>query len=153
LYVIRPIEPLDIDNADGSLLRQEDIQEITLASTFKCPTQALLASICYSDYTNVVYCLDTQTVIMYFGCAYYEGCGVPWMVATDAIYKYQKSLLKEAKDIVDDMLDDYGTLMNTVDKRNTKHIQWLKWMNFKFDKTKNTTIDGYEFLYFYQHKE
>lgn len=138
---------------DGSLLRKEDIQELVTASQFKEPTQALLNSIIHSKWTNVVYDLIYNKVIMYYGLGALADIGIPWMVATPEVYQYQRSLLKDGKAMVAGMLQEYSVLMNVVDARNTKHIRWLNRMGFIFDEKNNIDIEGHTFLYFYKWRE
>jgi hypothetical protein len=59
--------------------------------------------------------------------------GVPWMIGTDLIAKHAKAFLRRNKKMVAVMLSLYPTLINYVDVRNVKAIEWLRWLGFVFD--------------------
>lgn len=61
-------------------------------------------------------------------------CGTPWMVGTMALDEYAKTFLRRCKKGLVDMFEGYQHLENFVDARNTKAIQWLKWLGFNVDK-------------------
>lgn len=61
-----------------------------------------------------------------------EGVGHPWMVATPALVAHQRNFIRQSAAAVRQLQRSYHTLTNVVDERNTVHIRWLQWCNFKF---------------------
>lgn len=61
-----------------------------------------------------------------------ENAGVVWMCATDDIYQYQMTFLRNSKEALAYLGRDYSLLYNCVDARNTVHMKWLDWMGFTF---------------------
>jgi len=60
--------------------------------------------------------------------------GRPWMIGTDLIDQHAITFLRRNKKFVKMMLNQYGYLSNYVDCRNTKAIQWLRWLGFSFNE-------------------
>ena len=60
--------------------------------------------------------------------------GTPWMVGTTLLDQYAKTFLRRCKKTLVDMFEDYQHLENYVDARNTRTIQWLKWLGFTVHK-------------------
>lgn len=61
-----------------------------------------------------------------------ENAGVVWMCATDDIYQYQMTFLRNSKEALAYLGQNYSLLYNCVDARNTVHMKWLDWMGFTF---------------------
>lgn len=59
-----------------------------------------------------------------------ERIGVPWMLTTDAIDKYQRLFLLNNRRYVRKWREQYKYLYNHVDVRNETAIKWLKWLGF-----------------------
>lgn len=89
---------------------------------------------------------DLKWVMLYgeepvicFGAAPYPddpSIGVPWALATNTLENDRAAKLAFArigKIYVGKMLAKYYHLINFVDARNTKAINWLKWCGFKVD--------------------
>jgi hypothetical protein len=79
-----------------------------------------------------------------------ENAGVVWMCATDDIYQYQMTFLRNSKEALAYLGQDYSLLYNCVDARNTVHMKWLDWMGFTFiNKHENYGAESrpfYEFV-------
>lgn len=55
---------------------------------------------------------------------------VPWLVATDSMYRHRREFVGHCRPVLDAMLDRYPKLENFVDARNTAAIRWLRWLGF-----------------------
>lgn len=56
--------------------------------------------------------------------------GTPWMVATTALEKYARLFIKHCREEAMKSFDGYDVLENYVHAKNTKAIQWLKFLGF-----------------------
>jgi hypothetical protein len=116
-------------------MRAADVAEIT-AQIPADVIDILRQSVERSAWSRTVYSVEDgrETLVAIYGVGDYGGLpnvGVPWMLATDDLEKYQLTFLKKCKSRVQDMHDSFGTLMNYVHSKNTVSIQWLKWMGFE----------------------
>jgi len=64
------------------------------------------------------------------GMAGVEDGGAIWMLCTEVIYRNKIMFVREAKKFIDSRKEKY--LYNIVDKRNTVHLDLLRWLGFKF---------------------
>ncbi len=64
------------------------------------------------------------------GASLISETGYPWMLGTDLIEVHAKAFLRRNKKMVGLMLARYPYLVNYVDTRNVKAIEWLKWLGF-----------------------
>lgn len=110
------------------LLREADKNEITAMSGLP-PLDALEYSIRESDGAWFVTRPDGHPVAL-FGVGEDQGVGIPWMLGTDEMRRYGKSLVKDGRKWVQKWTDKYGFLYNYVDARNTVHIHWLTHIGF-----------------------
>ena len=146
---IMPSEAGDVFELKDNL-RTEDIEECQAAGL--TPVQALLdayvlSELCYSAKVN------GRTEAM-FGVSSFnqpEGYGAVWYLGSDESFKHPISLVREGKKQINKWLEKYRVLYNAVDKRNEKHITWLKHIGFTISNPVN--INGYEFYNFYKIKE
>jgi hypothetical protein len=56
--------------------------------------------------------------------------GYPWMFGTDAVDHNTRSLMRDSRGYIRQMLDVFPRLTNVVDARNEKYIRWLKRIGF-----------------------
>jgi len=131
-------------------LRAEDISECQACG--HTPEIALSEGFRYSDecYSAKV---KGKTEAM-FGVSSHnqpDGFGVVWYLGSDESFKHPIMLVKEGRNQVRKWLEKFDILYNIVDKRNTKHVAWLKHIGFHF--TTSAWVNGYEFLQFYKVKE
>jgi hypothetical protein len=89
-----------------------------------------------------------QPIAMFGVSGVKESIGIPWMLGTDGIEKIKKSFLRECKDYVEAMHDEYDVLTNYVWSKNIVHIGWLKWLGFQFGETKSLGPDNELFIHF-----
>lgn len=59
------------------------------------------------------------------------GVGHPWMLATDAVAKHPKELVRYGRDYTEAMQAVYPILTNVVDCRNTQSIRWLEHLGYQ----------------------
>lgn len=57
-----------------------------------------------------------------------------WALATDELRHYEKSFVKESRDLLNRWVDLYGCLENTVATFNKRAIRWLKWLGAEFSQ-------------------
>lgn len=65
------------------------------------------------------------------GASLLSETGFPWMIGTDLIEQHAKPFLRRNRKMVGVMLDRYPHLINYVDARNAKAIEWLQWLGFE----------------------
>lgn len=114
----------------ASNLRESDREELK-ASNADTPIDVLFESYELSSFAEVIY-LDDEPAIVYglTPLSVLAGVAAPWLLATPALDKIPKLLLRYSPDGVAFMLRRYRTLMNYVDARNTRTIRWLAWLGF-----------------------
>lgn len=80
----------------------------------------------------------------------HDGVGVPWLVGTVWLDGCARVFLRQCRKsgMVQRMLDAYPVLMNAVDCRNDRAIQWLKWLGFTFHDPAPYGIEGRLFQVF-----
>lgn len=61
--------------------------------------------------------------------------GAPWMVGTTALERHALMFLRRCRKQVLELFAGYDMLLNYVDARNARAIQWLKWLGFTVEKT------------------
>lgn len=110
------------------LLREADKNEITAISGLTV-LDALEYSILNSDEAWFVTRPDGEPLAL-FGIGEDQDVGIPWMVGTDDMKHYAKSLVKDGRVWVDRWAEKYGMLYNYVDGRNTTHHNWLLYLGF-----------------------
>lgn len=116
------------------MVRPADREEIW-AATMHTPEQAMLIGIEHSDRT-MTGMVNGHPVCMWGVVpeSLIGPMGAPWMIGTVALDEYARTFLRRCKKTVVGMFADYQHLENYVDARNTRAIQWLKWLGFIVDK-------------------
>lgn len=79
--------------------------------------------------------------------------GFPWMLATDELKDIRKTFLRGCHALLQDILTRYPQLENHVWAKNAVHIQWLKWLGFRFDPPAPFGVNDELFLRFYMKDE
>jgi len=111
-------------------IRKADKQEIW-ASDRLLPKEALLRSMRITPSPLVGVANDK--VFCMFGVGVptpLSDIGYPWMLSSDALPKHARKFLREGKKWIEQINNEYEILINFVDSRNKKAIQWLKWLGF-----------------------
>ncbi len=110
-------------------LRKEDIQEIKAVTGNLPPLLSLLIGHKISSVPLVICDAESKPVAM-LGVVPNGLIGSIWMVGTNDLKKISLSFLRNSKDVCEVLKDKHQILHNYVDKRNTLHVNWLKWMGF-----------------------
>lgn len=111
-------------------MRQADVEEIEASSGLD-PYSALRRGMACSSHvwTGTV---DGEPACM-FGVvpvSMMSSVGVPWMLGTPLVEEHATAFLRRNKRYVKQMTAAYNYLVNYVDDRNVKAIEWLKWLGF-----------------------
>lgn len=72
--------------------------------------------------------------------------GSPWLLGTRGIEKIPTTFLRSSRHIVQEMQDAFPVLTNIADSRNEVHLNWLRWLGFKFIGT--VDMGGVPFVQF-----
>ncbi len=112
------------------MVRRADREELW-ASTMHTPEQAIRAGVENSDQAMVG--LVDGVPVCIWGVVHDSiigPIGTPWMVATTALDKYARVFIRRCKEEALKSFEGYALLENYVHTKNTKAIQWLKWLGF-----------------------
>ncbi|CCG34026.1 TPA: hypothetical protein QFV80_003319 [Klebsiella aerogenes] len=81
------------------------------------------------------------------------GSGIPWLVGTDSLEKYQRTFLRRCRKVVNAMLSVYPYLENYVDARNHVAKAWLHWLGFTLEDPAPYGVQGLPFHRFHMEKK
>ncbi|EFM0018504.1 hypothetical protein DI17_004371 [Escherichia coli] len=81
------------------------------------------------------------------------GAGIPWLVGTDELEKYQRTFLRRCGNVVNAMLTTYPYLENYVDARNHTARIWLHWLGFTIEEPQPFGIHGLPFHRFHMERK
>lgn len=126
--------------------RQADIEEMAALGT--TVEQAMVTGLKLSDWAATGL-IDDVPVCM-FGVApasILAGLGVPWLISTHMVERYEKTFLRRCRPGVDAMLRSYPRLSNVVMESNTAARRWLGWLGFEFN-VDTVQINGVAFRQF-----
>lgn len=59
-----------------------------------------------------------------------ETIGAIWLMGTNDIFDHKVTFLRESVVWLDRLSKPFRAVCNVVDKRNTLHVRWLKWLGF-----------------------
>lgn len=111
-------------------VREADRQELAAGWSYT-PERALEYGLRYSSHVWTGF-IDYQAVCM-FGVvprSIMGGEGVPWLVGTNRMVRYQFAFLRRCRPFLAKMQENYQHLENYVDDRNVAAIRWLGWLGF-----------------------
>lgn len=57
---------------------------------------------------------------------------VVWMLGTPEIKSDRISFIRQSRDVLAEVCEPFDFVYNCVDKRNTLHLRWLRWLGFSF---------------------
>lgn len=137
----RELEVKDLPKLVGLQLRQADQDEVRVALQME-PNVALIMSVAVSDWVRVI--LIQDEIVGVFGLL----GNVPWFMASDRIYEYKLTFLRQSKHIFQQMLKEAGRLHNMVDSRHIEAIQWLEWLGCEIDMVNPIFLNGVKFYLF-----
>lgn len=127
---IRPAQESDVA-AIVADIREADAVEMRLLGTD--PEAALREGLRSSVWARTGE-VDGVPVCM-FGVArenYMLGHGIPWMLSANGLERVRKTFIVRCRGVVDDMRRTCPVLGNVVHADNTRAIQWLEWLGFRF---------------------
>lgn len=83
------------------------------------------------------------------GCAAGDnGVGVPWLLATDEVRRYPKTLTAVTKRHIAEWMTRWSHLVNAVDARSTVNVRWLQRLGFTVQAPKPLGLKGEPFHLF-----
>lgn len=132
-------------------MRECDRNEIQASAGVE-PLEGLVMSLQASPVTWVAEAGGTPFAV--FGCSRVdESTGVPWLLATDDLYKHKHFIARESIKWRDRLQKEYKILTNFVDVRNQDTIDWLKWLGFEFPNIiNNYGHEGRPFVQFIRNR-
>lgn len=134
-------------------MRQADVEE-AWAATHHSPEEAVEYSLRASR--DAWMGLAGQEIICVFGVGEWSALssrGVPWMLGFEGLEYHARGFLRHSITCVDHMKDKYDRLDNYVDERNTKSVQWLRWLGFTIGPAEPFGIEQLPFHHFYWRAE
>lgn len=130
-------------------LRQDDINEIQAIGSK--PEKSLLKGFIFSEECYSVRLNDK--LIGMFGVSSFEmprGFSSIWFLGANELDTIPVTFVKKGIEYINKWLQKYDILVNAVDSRNIKHINWIKKVGMTISNPIN--INGYQFLQFYKVK-
>ena len=76
--------------------------------------------------------LKDEPILMFGASQILPDVGMVWMLGTDKIAEGRVSVLRQSKEWLAELHEEFELLFNYVDARNEVHIKWLKWLGFSF---------------------
>ncbi len=134
-------------------VRQADVEEF-LATNGWSPRRVMEFGLKTSTFSCAG--LINGRVITIFGVApgsMIGGTGIPWLVGTDDLEKYQRTFLRRCRKVVNAMLTVYPYLENYVDARNHVAKTWLKWLGFELEEAAPYGLHGLPFHRFHMERK
>ena len=115
-------------------MRDEDAAEVW-ASHHYTPLESLVKGMAVTDFSLVVMYDEVPLVVI--GLVKRDllsGTGLIWMLGSNAALKHKREFFTLTGPIMDEMLTICPRLCNMVHSKNTKSIQWLKWLGFNIEE-------------------
>ncbi|MCM7687617.1 hypothetical protein M8S61_08175 [Enterobacter asburiae] len=149
------IVPATAEHIEAMLpnVRQADVDEF-LATNGWIPRRVLETGLRTSTFCCAG--LVNGEVVTIFGVApasMIGGSGIPWLVGTDALEKYQRTFLRRCGKVVNAMLTVYPYLENYIDARNHVARAWLNWLGFTIEEPKPYGIQRLPFHRFHMERK
>lgn len=128
-------------------MRIEDTDEVW-ASHHHTPLEALNFGWKVSDYVAVA--VKNGEPLVMLGLVKRDiltGGGTVWLLGSENALNHKIDFLRQSRPMLKELLSICPRLSNRVHAKNTKSIEWLKWMGFKVSETPE--IYGKDQQYFY----
>jgi hypothetical protein len=128
---IGPVQPGDAEELIANL-RADDFREVEASSGVGKVGETIRASIAasWSCWTaradGELGCIFGVSPLSALG-----GIGAPWLLGTDVMDANPRAVMRRSPRYIRPMLGLFPHLMNVVDERNTRSIEWLKWLGFQ----------------------
>jgi hypothetical protein len=145
--IVRRSVKKDVDLLSKNM-RQSDKNEVW-ASHHHMPHDALSLSLEHS-----ILCLTVEKqgeVVAMFGICPDSILGTSatiWLLASDKLEEIKKRFVRHSRKFVQMMLDFYPYLYNSVDARNIKSIEWLRFIGANIEDAKPYGVEQMPFHYF-----
>ncbi|MEB7922396.1 hypothetical protein NGJ69_01485 [Atlantibacter hermannii] len=134
-------------------VRQADIDElyaVSLMSTEEAIRVGIrTATMSWSGFANG----ELVTMFGVSPASMIGGNGIPWLVSTRLVEKYQKTFLRRSRYALQAMLEVYPRLENYVDERNHVAKAWLHWLGFHLEEPAPYGALGLNFHRFHMEKK
>lgn len=132
-------------------LRTEDLIEIRSVYKDRAPYKSLIDGIVLSgDDCWTIEGNDLQPIAIFGAAPVAENTASIWLLGSGRIKNIQREFLRHSHSWVDKLNEKYPILTNFIYAENHVHIQWLRWLGFKFirkiDKYGNFGLPFYEFI-------
>lgn len=79
--------------------------------------------------------------------------GSVWLLASESLLSIRLTFLRHSAHWLRVLFADYDLLGNFVDERNRVHVQWLRWLGFRFLRRVPLGRNGESFLEFVRLRE
>jgi len=113
-------------------LRAADLAEMrAVLGDVEDPADSLIYGVDNSEYPLVAR-IDGEPVALMGVIRDPLNCrvGCVWLMGTDKIVEYKKTFLEHSIPCLNTLFDSFQLLWCCMDKRNTVHARWVKWMGF-----------------------
>lgn len=129
------IIPATLDHARliAKHVRESDRQELWAAYLSE-PLEVIKRSIELSQWSLTGVVDDTPICIFGVVVDEFTGVGRPWMIGTESLDEHAGVFLRHCRGVVRKMRQSARFLVNHVDARNTRAIEWLQWLGFRLDE-------------------
>jgi hypothetical protein len=128
---IAPVQPGDAEELIARL-RPDDFREVEAAAGIGKVEATIRASVAGSwrvwtgRADGELGCIFGVSPLSVLG-----GVGAPWLLGTDVMDANPRAVIRRSPRYIRPMLELFPHLMNMVDVRNTRSIQWLKFLGFQ----------------------
>lgn len=148
-YGVAKVRPARLKDAVALAprLRDADLQEIA-ARSGRSPEEVLREGIQAGQAFAVE--LASGEVCALFGVVATPEpkLGSVWMLGSDSLFSIRFTFLRHSREWVKHLFQGYDLLGNFVDARNVVHVEWLKWLGFRFLRRVPIGLNGEIFLEF-----
>lgn len=149
-YGVARVRPARTEDATALAprLRTADLREIEAGSN-RPPAEALGLAVRLSKNAYAVELASGEVVALFGVVPTAEAkLGLVWLMGSDQIKAIRFVFLRHSKTWLQKLSTDFPLLGNFVDSRNTLHVEWLRWLGFRFLRRANIGVNGEEFLEF-----
>lgn len=152
VFRVRPARPEDAASL-APILRQADLREIE-AGSGKPPLEVLTNGLRLSTQAYAAELPSGEIVALFgVGPTAEPQLGVVWMLGSEKLKTIRFTVLRHSKEWLKTLSSAYPLLGNVVDARNTLHVDWLRWMGFRFLRRAPLGRKGEEFIEFVKLKD
>lgn len=116
-------------------LREADRREI-IASTGQYPLVGLTASIAMGNALTGELDGEPAALIGMPIISSLPVTGVPWMMGTDKIEEHPVPVARASAEIVERWGETVALMVNYVDSRNRRAVEWLQWLGFTIEEAR-----------------